>query len=447
MKWLVFVLLLFSLVYADDFEDDLSAFDNEPEAIIEVKQIKEQANQLTGTLSFASSYNYSHNAPISGQTDYRGISRLKTKLELALESKLSDKWKSKIEAYAFYDAIYSLKDTTFTNDTIDTYEKEFEIKEAYILGSLTENIDLKVGRQIVVWGKSDNIRLNDLINPLDNRELGMVDIEDLRLPIFMSKLDYYSGVWNLSAMIIHENRIQREAAIGSDYLPIQLFIKPNTIFPEDEKPSSSLKNTQYALALNGRFTGWDFSFYSSRILDHKWHFSKNATTRVYSPVKTLGFASNIAIKSWLLTSELVYINGLKFNTTKDEKNRLDFLLGAEYKGITDFTVSLELAQKHIYNYELAMLKAPDSIYQDERQTALRMSYVFDHEKGTLSYLNTLFLNNSNINGGFQRLWLNYDLNDDIEINFGLVDYIAGDKITINALSDNDRLFADISYHF
>ena len=436
-----------SLTYADKFEDDLGGFEEESIAIIEIKKIKEKTHQLKGSLKLSSSYNYAHNAPSSGNTDFRGLSRLKTTLDLCVDSKINDNWKSRFEVQAFYDAIYVARDTTYTDDMIDTYESEFEIQEAYILGSIADNIDLKIGRQIVVWGKSDNIRLNDVINPLDNREIGMVDIEDLRLPLFMSKLDYYSGVWNLSAMVIHESRIQKEAANGSDYLPTHIFLKPNTIFPEDKTPATSFKNSQYALSLNGRFSGWDLSFYGAKVLDTKWHFENSKQTRTYSPIKTVGIATNIAIESLLLTSELVYTKDLKFNTVNSEKSRLDFLLGAEYNGITDFTLSLEVAQRHIFDYEATMQSAPDFAYEDESQSALRMSYSFNHEKGMLTYLNTLFWNNNNINGGFERLWVNYDLNDDFEINIGLVDYIGGDKIVLDALSDNDRFFADISYHF
>jgi len=444
---LLAIIITSSTSYAQEFEDDFGGFEDDSITIIEVPKIEEKRHQLKGSLNFSSSYNYNHNTPTAGQTDFRGISRLKTKLDLSIDSKLNETWKSKIELQAFYDAIYSLRNNNYSTDMIDTYEREFEIKEAYLLGLLTNNIDFKVGRQIVVWGKSDNIRLNDVINPLDNRELGMVDIEDLRLPLFMSKLDYYSGAWNLSAMVIHEARSQKEAADGSDYLPTHILLKPNAVFPDDEDPSSSFKNSQYALSLNGRFSGWDLSFYGAKVLDSKWHFKDNKQARGYDHIKMIGLATNIAIDNFLLTSEVVYTKDLKFNTTDSKKHRLDFLIGTEYNGITDFTASLEIANRHIINHEISMISAPDFTYEDETQSALRLSYSFNHEKGMITYLNALFYNDSNINGGFERLWINYDLNDNIELNVGIVDYIGGDKIVLDALSNNDRIFADISYHF
>jgi len=448
MKRLFFTLLfIFSYAYADDFEDELSGFEEQSVVIVDIEPIKESMHQLQGSLNFSTSYNYAHAKPVKNRTDFRGISRLKTKLDLTLDSKINSEWKSRFEIQTFYDAIYSLRDNFYSDDVIKTYEKEFEIQEAYILGSLNDNVDIKIGRQIVVWGKSDNIRLNDVINPLDNRELGMVDIEDLRLPLFMSKLDYYSGAWNVSAMIIHESRVQKEAANGSDYLPTSIFLEPNAIFPEDITPSNSLSNTQFAFSLNGRFSGWDLSFYLAKVLNSKWHFENNRQTRNYDHIKLLGAAYNIAVDNILFTSEIAYTQDLKFNRTHDQKDRLDLLIGMEYSGINDLSTSLEISQRHIFSYENAMQEAPDFAYKDERQTALRVSYNFNHEKGTLTYLNTLFWNHNHVNGGFERLWLNYELDDDFECNIGIVDYIGGEKTVLEALKNNDRFFIDISYNF
>ena len=50
-------------------------------------------------------------------------------------------------------------------------------------------------------------------------------------------------------------------------------------------------------------------------------------------------------------------------------------------------------------------------------------------------------------GGFARLWVEYDVIDAVVANFGVVDYIDGEKPFIKAISDNDRIFADITYSF
>jgi hypothetical protein len=444
-----YLLLLSVFLYAEeDFEEDLELFDDTPAIIIPKDTTEVKKHTFKMDLSLATAYNYAHKAPQEKQTDYRGLSRLKRKMNIALDSKWSSSWQSKLEISNFYDFVYDLNDRDYSEDVIDTYQSEFEVREAYVQGSLSKQVDLKIGRQIVIWGKSDSIRLNDVINPLDNRELGMTDIEDLRLPVFMTKLDYYIGAWNISTMIIHESRTQKEAGIGSDYLPTHIFPLPKgSVFPKDTSPESTIENTQFALALNGTFTGWDLSFYTAKVLDSKWHFENNKKIRTYSPIRIIGLADAVVLSSWLLKSEIAYIQDLKYNSTIDEKNRFDALIGLEYNGIKNLNTSIEIANRHLLDYETKMQKAPDFTYNDEQQIASRISYSFNHEKGLIGFLHTVFTAKNKVNGGFSRLWLNYDLTDNIEYNIGVIDYIGGEKLFLDAISNNDKVFADISYHF
>ena len=50
-------------------------------------------------------------------------------------------------------------------------------------------------------------------------------------------------------------------------------------------------------------------------------------------------------------------------------------------------------------------------------------------------------------GGYACIWVEYVVATGINTNFGIVDYIGGDKLFTNAIEDNDRVFADITYCF
>ena len=51
------------------------------------------------------------------------------------------------------------------------------------------------------------------------------------------------------------------------------------------------------------------------------------------------------------------------------------------------------------------------------------------------------------NGGFARVWVEYEIMDAVNANLGVVDYRGGDKPLMEGIKDNDRLFADIRYSF
>jgi hypothetical protein len=50
-------------------------------------------------------------------------------------------------------------------------------------------------------------------------------------------------------------------------------------------------------------------------------------------------------------------------------------------------------------------------------------------------------------GGSARVSLDYALDDQTSVSGGIIDYIGGDNLTINAYENNDRIFAKMSYLF
>lgn len=463
----IFALVSSSLVHALEIEDDLSGFSEEASSDLDgfdneedepsVKDdkrsdSKESLLHLSGNLAFKTSFGYKKHK-VDG-VDYSGFNQAQTSLYLQLDKKLSDDWKIRISGDAFYDAIYELRAQDYRQEVLDDYKTQLRLDDSYIQGRLNPRTDLKVGRQIVVWGKSDNIRITDVVNPLDNRLPGMTDIEDLRLSVGMAKFDFYLSQWNISAMIIPENRIMTEATPRGEFFPVDKFfsLAPDPFLPL-KRPSASWDNMQYAFAANGVFSGWDLSFYAADVLDQKWHFDKvqgsaplNTINRVVSKIKMLGSAINMVRGSWLIKAEAAFLNGVKYNSTADDKNRLDTLLGIEYMGIQDSSISYEIANRHIFDYEAQMKHQVDFTDQDEMQSALRFSRSFSNETLNLTALVSLFGSKWE-NGGFSRVWLEYEIMDALSANIGFVDYIGGDKAFLEGIKDNDRLFADIRYSF
>ena len=460
-----------------DFDDDaLDGFDDgESNDIAMEEESGSDWYSFSGYVSILGAYNYAQTAPTplpndpafadNKTMDFRGLSRARTKLDLALEMRHSDNWKSRIEVMGWYDASWAINGKSNYSDLVlDTYESFYDLKDAYIQGTLSDSVDLKVGRQIVIWGKSDSIRITDVINPLDNREPGMVDIKDLRLTETMTKLDYYFGDYGLSAIIIHEPRIQIEPAFGSDYRPRDVFGKPipDERFPEAEQPSWDLENTQFALSLDGRYEGWDLSWYAANVMNSRFSVTQqpDGPLRTFEKIYMVGAATNIVSGAWLYKAEAAYIMDINYRSVQENKNRLDALLGVDYSGFSKTILSLELSDRHVFDYEDIMLQntflisnatIPDFEREDTIQVAARASYTFDHDNASVNYLISMLGSHDFTfqDGGFQRLWIDYKINDALVVNGGIVDYIGGDGVVpfYNAIKNNDRVYAELIYNF
>ena len=49
-------------------------------------------------------------------------------------------------------------------------------------------LTLSTGRQIVTWGEGDGLSALDVINSQDQREPGVADIDDIKLAVWLSRL-------------------------------------------------------------------------------------------------------------------------------------------------------------------------------------------------------------------------------------------------------------------
>ncbi len=404
---------------------------------------------IDGWLQFGTTYNIAHDAPAEGKTDWRGFSKARVDLQLDLEARFSDSWSAKVGGKAFYDGIYSVQGREeYTSYVLDEYEDEVELREAYVQGKLTDKLDLKMGRQIVVWGKSDNIRITDVLNPLDMREPGLTDIEDLRLPLAMTKLDYYFGNWELSAIAVHEIRFNKIPVYGYD------FYSADEPAPSEDEPDNSLDNTEWALSLSGIFTGWDLDLYYARVFNDASHLEyvllDDENTEIqqkYERLHMFGFAYNKALGNWLLKSEGAILNRVHYtNRPGVGYTRLDVLVGAEYAGFSETTISLEFANRHINNHRPYLEEHPDSVYQDMYQLAFRYNRDFLNDTLSLNLLVMLY-GPSQADGAFERLALDYDLTDTITLRGGAVLYQSGDLLSMQEAGDNDRVFAELRYSF
>jgi len=421
----IFLVFLFCLsLNANEYDGLLDGFDESSNDI----QIKQEQSNLSGSFSLFSSYNYK-----SKQSNHKGLSSLQSALELSFEDEYKDiKYKGTLNSY--YDLFYTLRDSSYTKEYKDQ-RKDFEIKELYFMGSLNDNFDYKIGRQIVTWGKSDNIIITDIINPQDKRKLALSEIKDLKLNQTMSKFDYYMDNNSLSLIAIHENRVSKKAPYGSDFNFANRSINQN-------KPSHTLADTSYALSFNHIGNGFDLALYFANKYDEKGYLYNGI--REYDKFKMYGLSTNLARGNFLFKAEAGYFTNVRYNNLKDSKNRFDVMLGFEYKGFKDTTVSFEHAIKKIYDYNTAIAFGVEGQKEYERQSVIRLNKDFFNAKLHFTYLLSML---NEYTDGFHKSFVDYEYSDNIVLSVGIIDYFGDENLKFQNLEDNDRVFASFKYSF
>lgn len=466
------ILFCISPAQADELDGVLGGFnDNESitdftndENSIQTDIADEIASDWTGSFDLSASYNYREHYSSSG-TNYKGLQKLRTRINIQHDYNINDKWRSRVSGYSFYDWAYSINGRDkYTDEVLDDYEKETEIQELWILGKLAPDIDIKLGRQIVNWGRSDSLRVLDFINPLDNRELGLADIEDIRLPTTMIKGDLYFGEWNLSLISIIESRFSKNPPRGSDFESLSNPDVPeNNVTVKEDKPAR-FGDGSWAAGLTGIFSGWDVSFHFARFWRDTPYLEPALSGEIsqsrlkHSRVTMLGAGGNYTKGSWLFKYELAFLDDIDYTTyvTKQvspnetvsipsgsvKKRRTDTLVGIEYYGFTNTTLSLELVNRHISHYEISM--KPAYVNRDSNEIAARFTRSFLND---LLDINVVIFGGFNNGGGVARFDAEYELDDGLSLSGGIIYYQEGDPPPFNTIKKNDRIFSKLKYSF
>ncbi len=407
-------------------------------------EVESRRYSLRGHWLNGLSWNIGHSAPPStgDEPDYRGLSRLSSKLWLELELPLQQGWRLHGESYLRHDFAYSLRgERRYSERLLDTYQNDFEVGELWLRGTLGKSLDLKLGRQVVVWGQSDYLRVNDTINPVDLREPGLGEIETLRLPLGMARADYYHGPWQFSALWIPEQRSNLAPPCNSDFSQ-QGGVEAGACNPLAEQfPADGFDQAEWGFSALGRFSGWDLSLYRAR-LNHDTPYLDDDTLR-YARVNQWGAALNVAQGSWLWKGEVSYLDGLEY-AAAGNRNRVDLLLGGEYRGVRDVTLTLEAVRRDIGDFIPQLETAPDSLLDPHWSAVLVYQHNFRND--TLQFKGVLARSGARLTaGGYSRVSLQYDINDDWTLSGGGIWYRNSGPLS--QWGENDRLFMELRQDF
>jgi len=449
----------------------------------------EQLLELTGDVGLGAAYNlYPHSSSIGpppsprAGTYYGNLQRLRVRGGLQLDGRLPYRWKLRAQAYALYDFAYVMHGfEKYTQEVRDDYEIDAEVQDLWVAGRLLENLDLKLGRQVINWGRSDTLRVNDVLNPLNNREPGLADIEDLRLPVTAARADLYLGHWSFTALVIPEIRFDYIPPPGSDFYPaldlgglppvpgfdparLAPLLAGVSSLPVDRvDPWGS--TPEYGGAIQGIFSGWDVAFYAARIYQNQT--SVNAVVPDFRAlafhedrVTHVGTGGNYTVGSWLFKAELAYVDELDYLVAVPDtsvpvlpyrlehrtSSRLDFMGGVEYYGFTETNIALEVVNRHLFDYDPLLAYLPNYLEENNVEMALRMSRDLMNSRLHLNGVGVV-LGERAQRGATIRLWVDYDLVDALVVTAGYLVFVAGDVPPLDAWDRNDRLFFNVKYSF
>lgn len=399
---------------------------------------------FSGVFSELFSYSpYPHKTPAGFKL--HGLRNLQSTFQLTADAVITDSIKVKVSGWLSFDAVYTLSDydSRFSSELIDEHEKELELAETFISVELSSDLDFSFGRQILVWGKADMFRVNDLWNPADSREPNLASGKSAKLPLFMSRLDYSANDWNITAAVTHEYWHEKTPVYGSEFYPY------NFIPPPFEDQKDRWEQSSYGVSASRSFTGIDLGLYTgSYVKDYNQiGMSSDTVTRKMARIQTIGAAAEMAAGNWLFKVDSSFLHGLEYYLVDDEgEDRFDLLIGVDYSGFTNSRISFEAVNRYLFDYSDATASQENTPPKDLLIWALRYSRYWLGE--TLQLEGIAYTGGIDFSkGSAQKVSLKYQLLDDLLVSGGVIFYQSGDTYLTDFIGKNDLVFLQFKYTF
>lgn len=302
-----------------------------------------------------------------------------------------------------------------------------QLREAYGYYS-DEHWDLRAGRQIIVWGVADGLRLTDIISPMDYTEFLAQDYDDIRIPVGGLRLRYSREKWCVEAVAV----------------PVSSFFELPTDdknpwsvgnLPIGEEPDFRLCNMEYGGRLSFFLSGIDFSLSAL----HTWNKMPvfyNGKGE-YKRMTMLGGDLSVPVGKLVVRGEVAaYLDEAQPSSDGRQMVRAasaNALIGLDWYAGNNWSLSAQYAHKYVAWGE----------HRDTGLATFRISKDLLHN--TLSLQSFAYIDVTN-GGIYNRLSADYALNDQLHATVGY-DYFHADRGMFTYYDKNSELFLKLKYSF
>ncbi len=343
----------------------------------------------------------------------------------------------------------------YGTDSID-----FQLREIY-LDLYFNSIDIRIGKQQVVWGKADGVFITDIVSPLNLTEFLLPDFDEIRVGVYAAKFDYYFGNSTIEAIwkpVYAGNQLPTQ---GSIWFKPPEFPAPPTFDYSKEKINASLENSEIYLKYSLSSSAIDFDLMGAYVWDQNpiMHVEKEfgldslgnpaltglLITPEHHRLYVVGGSFTSTIKSFVLRGEAAYYNGKYFQTANPmadgaltQNNYLHYVIGLDY-GVGNLKLSTQFIQKYIMDYD-------DFIDEDELQNTMTFLARYDAMRETL-HMELFSYIGLNYGDALIRPTIIYDFSDSFSIKLGSNIFVGDERGRFGRYDDNSMLYIKIKYNF
>lgn len=332
---------------------------------------------------------------------------------------------------------------------------EAELREFYVSGPVGEGW-VTAGKQQIVWGKADGLKVLDVVTPQDFREFILDDFDESRIPLWSVKAEYRFGEWDAELVWIpdktYHDLAEPDAAFA--FTSPKLVPRPPpgvpVILRSPRRPGRFFADSDVGARVATFWRGWDLTF---NYLYH--YYDVPVFTRTIAPLGVVlepeydrthlvgGTFSN-AFGDWTVRGEYGYSFGRAFSvadlTDRDglaETDEVSYVLGLDYFGLADTIVSVQFFQS-------ILTDTPRGVIRDAADSTATALVRRDFRNDVL-HAEVLWLQDLNHGDGLVRPKVTYDLDDRTTLWIGADVFYGTPQGFFGQFTEQDRVVVGLEW--
>ena len=321
-----------------------------------------------------------------------------------------------------------------------------QLQEAYF-NYQNDLVEFKAGRQIVVWGVADGLRVTDLISPVDYTEFMSSDYDDMRMAVDGFRVKYPGERVNAEIVYVPVPRyFQMPLGEDNPWRP-NLPEKAGLDFPKG--PDAKFKNGDFGTRLSFFLSNLDFSISA-------FHTHNQSPVSVVEPVSMdsvvihgihetmtmFGGDMSMPIGEFVIRAEVAeyfrealgYANNLDYA----RKNTFNALGGIDWYAGNNWTFMVQYLHKYIADYSDELANEKNS-----SEMTFRISKELLNNTLKLSLYGMFDIDNL---GYYGRASGDYSLTDQVMLSLGY-DHFGGKRGQLAGYKKNREVWAKAKYYF
>jgi hypothetical protein len=352
--------------------------------------------------------------------------------------------------------------SSFNGPWFNDQYAEFSLREFYVDTNWAQS-SWRIGKQQVVWGQADGIKVLDVVNPQSFREFILDDFDDSRIPLWMLNAEVPVGSeGSLQFLWIPDTTYHELAEQGTPFAFRSPLLVPSLpagidgrVLPVD-KPDDPLGDSDAGLRYSVFVGGWDLT------LNYLYHYQdmpvlyqgvdasgpgiRATVAPAYERNHLFGGTASNVLGDVTLRAELAYNSDTYQLSTQVSDNgiarsaEVASVLGLDWQlGSADTLLSAQWFQSHLLDYDSSVGRE-----QTEHNLSLLFRRGFANET---VHFNALGIYSPTNQDSWLHLKLSYLWRSNLEVWLG-ADVLSGDREGLfGQFTDQDRLLVGLEWGF